>query len=86
MDDDDRPIVILYYIPTCPYSKRVLAFIEEQGLEVPLKNIENDPKSTEELLHLGGKSQTPCLFIDGKPLYESQDIIDWLIDKKGLLE
>jgi len=86
MDDEHRPIVVLYYMPTCPYSKKVLAFIEKQEFEVPLKNIEGDPKSTEELLHLGGKAQTPCLFIDGKPLYESQDIIDWLNDKKGLLE
>lgn len=25
----------------------------------------------------GGKHQVPCLFIDGKPLYESSDIIAW---------
>ena len=25
----------------------------------------------------GGKRQVPCLFIDGKPLYESSDIIAW---------
>lgn len=24
-----------------------------------------------------GKRQVPCLFIDGKPLYESSDIIAW---------
>ncbi len=86
MDDEHRPILVLYYMPTCPYSKKVLAFIEKKGLEVPLKNIDEDAKSIEELLHLGGKFQTPCLFIDGKPLYESQDIIDWLNDKKDLLE
>lgn len=26
---------------------------------------------------MGGKRQVPCLFIDGKPLYESSDIIAW---------
>ena len=26
----------------------------------------------------GGKEQIPCLFIDGQPLYESQDIVKWL--------
>ncbi|MCB1106621.1 MAG: glutathione S-transferase N-terminal domain-containing protein [Chlamydiia bacterium] len=86
MEDEHQPILILYYNPTCPYSQKVLRFIEEIDLEVPLKNIEEDPKAKEELLHLGGKTQTPCLFIDGIPLYESQDIIDWLNDKKDLFK
>ena len=30
------------------------------------------------IVERGGKFQAPCLFIDGKPLYESLDIIDWL--------
>ena len=30
------------------------------------------------LVGVGGKRQVPCLFIDGDPLYESLDIIDWL--------
>ena len=30
------------------------------------------------LIEHGGKEQVPCLFIDGKPLYESLDIIAWL--------
>ena len=30
------------------------------------------------LVKVGGKRQVPCLFIDGDPLYESLDIIDWL--------
>ena len=33
---------------------------------------------TEQLVSIGGKRQVPCLFIDGKPLYESLDIIKWL--------
>ncbi|MBS4843870.1 MAG: glutathione S-transferase domain-containing protein, partial [Collinsella sp.] len=30
------------------------------------------------LIAVGGKRQVPCLFIDGKPLYESSDIIAWV--------
>ncbi|MBE6736814.1 MAG: NrdH-redoxin, partial [Ruminococcaceae bacterium] len=30
------------------------------------------------LIEVGGYEQVPCLFIDGKPMYESLDIIDWL--------
>ena len=35
-------------------------------------------KAAKELIQVGGKQQVPCLFIDGKPLYESLDIIRWL--------
>ena len=31
-----------------------------------------------ELIERGGKRQVPCLFIDGKALYESSDINAWL--------
>ncbi len=79
-------ILILYYKPACPYSQKVLDFLKEKGQEIPLKNIEEDPKAAEELLHLGGNSQTPCLFIDGKPLYEAQAIIDWLSNNKDAIE
>ncbi|MGE0199067.1 MAG: glutaredoxin family protein [Simkaniaceae bacterium] len=86
MEKEHRPILILYYRPTCPYCKKVLKFLEEIDLEIPLKNIEDSPKAKDELLHLGGKAQVPCLFIDGKPLYESDDIIDWLKERKDILQ
>ena len=34
----------------------------------------------DELVRVGGKMQVPCLFIDGNPMYESLDIIQWLKD------
>ncbi len=36
------------------------------------------PKDRQALLDVGGKTQVPCLVIDGKALYESNDIIEWL--------
>ena len=86
MDDESCPIVLLYYSPKCPDSTLVLNFLESSEMEIPIKNIDHDPKSAEELLHLGGRAQTPCLFIDGKALYGSQDIIEWLQEKKDLLD
>lgn len=86
MEDEHLPILVLYYKPSCPYSQKVLTFLKKEHLEVPLKDIEEDEKAKEELLHLGGKVQIPCLFIDGTPLYESEDIIEWLNDKKDLLK
>ncbi|TDO78321.1 glutaredoxin [Halanaerobium saccharolyticum] len=69
----------LYYFPTCPYCKKVLKVIENNDLdEIELKNINQDQEAEAELIEVGGKRQVPCLFIDGEPLYESDDIVDWL--------
>ncbi len=74
---DDRKLV-LYYRPTCPFCIRVLDFIERNGIHVDMRDISDDPEALDTLVRVGGKRQVPCLFIDGKPLYESGDIIDWL--------
>lgn len=72
------PNLVLYIRPTCPYCVRVLRFMEEHGLNVPTRDIGADPLARQELVAVGGKSQVPCLFIDGRPLYESMDIIEYL--------
>ncbi|MDO5119775.1 MAG: glutathione S-transferase N-terminal domain-containing protein [Coriobacteriales bacterium] len=69
----------LYYYPECPYCQRVLRAIREHGYKgIVLKNIHADAKADATLVRVGGKHQVPCLFIDGVPMYESLDIIDWL--------
>lgn len=68
----------LFYKPTCPYCLKVLGFMKLNGMDVPLKNISESPEIAQELIDVGGKRQVPCLIIDGKPLYESDDIIEWL--------
>lgn len=67
----------LYYRPTCPYCLKVLKFMKENKIELPLKDI-GAGNNRDELLKIGGKQQVPCLVIDGKAMYESGDIIDWL--------
>lgn len=67
----------LYYKPTCPFCKKVIKYIDEAGIIVPLEDTSDEEKATE-LINLGGKKQVPCLVIDGKALYESDDIIEWL--------
>ena len=52
--------------------------MEENNIRIPLKDIGVSPEDQETLVKTGGKSQVPCLFIDGRPLYESEDIIAWL--------
>lgn len=70
----------LYYRPTCPFCIKVLDFMDRQGVTIPLIDISQDRDAAATLIEVGGKQQVPCLLIDGKPLYESSDIISW-IDK-----
>lgn len=70
----------LYYYPECPYCQKVLRFMDSAGItdRVTLKNIHVDGEAASTLERVGGKRQVPCLFVDGAPLYESDDIIAYL--------
>jgi glutaredoxin 3 len=70
----------LYYSATCPFCQKVLRYCDANGIKLELKSTLN-PEAREELIRVGGKSQVPCLFIDGEPLYESNDIIDYLAEE-----
>ncbi|MEY8437669.1 glutaredoxin [Atopobiaceae bacterium 24-176] len=66
----------LYYKPSCPFCQKVLAWMESHGVEnVTLFDTATDSEAADRLVKVGGKRQVPCLFIDGEPLYESDDII-----------
>jgi len=67
----------LYYRPSCPFCRKVLTHLEENSIQVPLKDIGASSQDLEKLEQAGGKAQVPCLFIDGQPLYESDAIIAW---------
>ena len=69
----------LYMFETCPFCRKVLNEIESSGrTDVELHNIHKSELDRMELISVGGKQQGPCLFIDGKPMYESDDIVAWL--------
>jgi glutaredoxin len=68
----------LYHFPSCPYCRVVLDCLNRLDLEIPMRDIRSEPGARDELLDIGGKAQVPCLVIDGKPLYESDDIVRWL--------
>ena len=74
----------LFIIPSCPYCKKVMRYMDVHTIEIPLSDITSNPEAAEKLIEVGGKRQVPCLFIDGKPLYESDDIVAWL--NKNLLQ
>ena len=51
--------------------------MEKNGIALERASV-SDPDNLKRLTEVGGKHQVPCLFIDGKPLYESNDIIEYL--------
>lgn len=77
--------LLLFYTPWCPYSQKVLNYLNQIHKSVPMRNIQNDPAGKELLKSKGGKSQVPCLFIDGKALYESDAIIQWIANHRDQL-
>ena len=66
----------LYYKAECPFCQKVLNYMMDncQIKDVELVDIK-EGNNNEDLIKRGGKDQVPCLFIDGKALYESDDII-----------
>lgn len=72
------PTLTLYHFMACPYCQRVRDYLAKENITVPLKDTRDNPDYRDELIKIGGKPQVPCLVIDGKPLYESLDIIEWL--------
>lgn len=70
--------LVLYKFDACPYCRRVQRHIEALGLVVEQRDTRQDPSAREALRALNGHTQVPCLLIDGQPLLESADIIDWL--------
>ena len=68
----------LYHFQGCPYCARVRDFLTKEGITVPMKDTHANAAYREELLKIGGKSQVPCLIVDGKAIYESLNIIEWI--------
>lgn len=52
-------------------------------MPVRLRDIQKDPDALRRLVEVGGDEQVPCLFVDGKPMYESADIVRFLEEKVG---
>jgi len=64
----------------CPYSAKVRDFIDAHELKdrITFMEINEAEGAKDRLAQLTGKTQVPCLVIDGKPMLESGDIIGWL--------
>ena len=72
----------LYVGTICPYCAKVKNFMEEEGIDIEIVNIEENRDEMKKLIEEGGKRQVPCLYHDGEYLYESDDIIKFLKENK----
>ena len=70
--------LVLYKYDGCWFCRNVMVAIAEMQLNITVRDIHRDQGAMEELMKVGGKSQVPCLFINGIALYESKDIICFL--------
>jgi glutaredoxin len=68
----------LYYSPRCPHSQKVLSYLTQTGLKIPMKNVLQDRQAKKELQESGGFMIVPCLVVNGKAIYDASDIIQWL--------
>ncbi len=71
----------LFVLPNCPYCNKVRNYLEDKDFNVEIVDV-NVPENQDELMRVGGQDMVPCLFIDGVPLYESSDIIQWFKDRE----
>lgn len=68
----------LYKFDSCPYCQKVMRYLDSvQRSDVEFHDILKNEEDRLRLIQVGGMEQVPCLFIDGKPMYESDDIITW---------
>lgn len=71
----------LFFKPQCPYCLKVLDYLHEAKIsDFDSYNIKdkNAGEENEKLLEkIGGKVQVPMMVVGGKPMYESDDIIQY---------
>lgn len=78
---EDRPV--LFVKNRCSFSDSVLLARDNLHLgdRLPVRNVSEDPSAREELKRLSGKETAPCLVVGGAPMFESKDIVRYLVER-----
>lgn len=78
-------MLILYVKTGCPYCRRVLHAVDDLGLTVTQRNIDDEGVEAD-LIARGGKRQLPYLVDEEKgiEMYESEDIVSYLTTNYGV--
>ncbi|MCR1900112.1 glutathione S-transferase N-terminal domain-containing protein [Irregularibacter muris] len=56
----------------------MMDIIEKENLDIEIINLSKQREYISTILEIGGKMQVPMLSIDGKGMYESMDIMNWI--------
>lgn len=73
-----NPVLELYFFHSCPYCQIVLRAINKLKIKVTLLDIHKDSAALKKLLDDTGRKTVPCLYVDGEPMHESGDIVNYL--------
>lgn len=72
------PKLDYYFFESCPFCQMVLEVINKYSIKVEYCDIQHNKQFLDKLVADTGRRTVPCLYIDGKPMHESRDIIAWL--------
>ena len=78
----------LFKTDLCGFCHRVRRFLEQNGVDVPMRDLNQDREALQELYTATGRTTVPCLRIqrdgDVEWMFESTDIIRYLAHKYGV--
>ncbi len=78
----------LFKTDLCGFCYRVRHFLQGHGVDIPLRDVNQDPAAFKELLAGGGRTTVPCLRIqrgdEVEWMFESRDIMAYLAEKLKL--
>ena len=78
----------LFKTDLCGFCYRVRGFMDDRGIEVPLRDVNSDAEAFRELLQATGRTTVPCLRIERGDevqwMFESMDIIRYLAAQHGV--
>lgn len=80
------PKLDYYYFESCPFCQMVMEVINRNSIKVEYCDIFANKAHLDKLVSDTGRQTVPCLYIDGKPMHESRDIIAWLQSNLDNLE
>lgn len=63
---EEKPVVIIYTTPTCPYCSMAKKFLRENGIEFTEKNVAGDRAALIEMIEKSGQMGVPVLDINGQ--------------------
>jgi glutathione S-transferase len=78
----------LFKTDLCGFCYRVRGFLDQHGIQVPLRDINQENEAFRELLQATGRGTVPCLRIqrgdEVQWMHESLDIIQYLAQQHGV--